>query len=60
MLALQIFKAIVILNSLPAALRSGCGLCDVGRRLGEALALELLEAARARQLLDAEEAGRVE
>ena len=60
-ICLQLFKIIVLLlNFLPAALRTRCGLCDVGRRLGEALALELLEAARARQLLDAEEARRVE
>ena len=51
---------IMLLNCLPAALGGGGGLRDVDRRLGEALALELLEAARARQLLDAEEARRVE
>ena len=50
----------MLLNFLPAALRSRRGLGDIGCRLGEALALELLETARARQLLDAKEAGRVE
>ena len=35
------------------------GLVHEGRRLGEALALQLLEPARARELLDAEQASRV-